>query len=417
MHSGPDRPTGGQSFDETNKETYTATNKVDFAKSSIRSRPSKIKFSREEFSTRTEGVSNQPSVPCKSQSPPTTPTQQQVLSPVASTTRATDTAVSRMASFQDIGESRGRVNGRLDSKPMKSDIHIPDGILPNSIGNKTGCSSLITPPTPPASSTLTFVDSCPKSKQAFQGTTLNLIPTETESHKGLRLTSTGGTFFRRRSMRTTKSHAPLLSGVIEDTDQVTRHSLFSGTGMPAILEAGTSGMKNSSIELNDLDSASPNLSVPIGEKHFIESGASSLSEHDGDCVEKSGQSEDSRASPNFEKHSTLKNMGDDHGGILIPSPKVVQTSCQEVKSWWMHQLYPDLHSAGTAPTTEGFEKNISGTWSESKDPFLPSVMVTNRQDVVGRFRRRKPYGGSVSEEQEAGSFGIAKRRFFNDPVA
>ncbi|KAL5966915.1 hypothetical protein TSMEX_005457 [Taenia solium] len=412
MHSGSDRPTSGQSFEDTNKEAPTAASKSDFAKSSIRTRPSKIKFSRDELNTRMESVDNPPSASSTNQSPPTTPTLQPILSPVATTIRATDTAVARMASFQDTCESRGRVNGRLDPKSLKSDTHIPDGLLSNSISNKAGGSSLLPPPTSPS---LTFVDSCTKSKQAPPNAA-NTNLSETELHKGFRLTGSSGNFFRRRSMRASKTHTSLLSGVVEDSDQVPRLSLFSGTGMPAIQEAGAGPTKNSSIELNELNTTSPSLSIPTGDKQYLDSAASSLSEQVGEVVEKSGQNESSRISPSCEKRSAMKSLTDENPGILVLTQNV-QTSCQDVKSWWMQQIHPEIPPANTTFTKDSLEKIARGAWDESVESFLPSVVVTSRQPLASRIRRRAHHGGKINERQESISFGGGKKRFLNDPVA
>uniref|UniRef100_A0A0R3W3J0 Sodium leak channel non-selective protein n=1 Tax=Taenia asiatica TaxID=60517 RepID=A0A0R3W3J0_TAEAS len=412
MHSGSDRPTSGQSFEDTNKETPTAANKSDFAKSSIRTRPSKIKFSRDELNARMESVDNPPSASSTNQSPPTTPTLQPILSPVANTIRATDTAVARMASFQDTCELRGRVNGRLDPKSLKSDTHIPDGLLSNSISNKAGGSSLLPPPTSPS---LTFVDSCTKSKQAPPNA-VNTNLSETELHKGFRLTGSSGNFFRRRSMRASKTHTSLFSGVVEDSDQVPRLSLFSGTGMPAIQEAGAGLTKNSSIELNELNTTSPSLSIPTGDKQYLDSAASSLSEQVGEVVEKSGQNESSRISPSCEKRSAMKSLTDENPGILVLTQNV-QTSCQDVKSWWMQQIHPEIPPANKTSTRDSLEKIARGAWDESVESFLPSVVVTSRQPLASRIRRRAHHGGKINERQESISFGGGKKRFLNDPVA
>ncbi|EUB62150.1 Sodium leak channel non-selective protein [Echinococcus granulosus] len=413
MHSGSDRPTSGQSFDDTNKEISTP--KADFAKSSIRTRPSKIKFSRDELNARTESVDIPPSASTTNQSPPTTPTLQPILSPVATTTRATDTAVARMAGFQDTCEARGRVNGRLDTKPLKSDTHIPDGLLSNSIGNKAGGSSLLPPPASPASPSLTFVDSCTKSKQASSNTS-SMNPPETELHKGFRVAGSSGNFLRRRSMRASKTHTSLFSGVVEDSDQLPRLSLFSGSGMPAIQEAGTGQMKNSSIELIELNTTSPSLSIPTGDKQFLDSGASSLSEQAGEILEKSGQSESTRISPSCEKRSAVKSLTDKHPEMTAFTQNV-QTSCQDVKSWWMQQIHPDLPPATTTSTNDSLEKIAGGAWDGSMESFLPSVVVTSRQPLASRIRRRAHYEGSINKRQESISFGGGKRRFLNDPVA
>ncbi|VDM31031.1 unnamed protein product [Hydatigera taeniaeformis] len=412
MHSTSDRPTSGQSFEDANKESSATANKGDFAKSSLRTRTSKIKFSRDELNARMESVDNPPSASSTNQSPPTTPTPQPILSPVATTIRATDTAVARMAGFQDTCESRGRVNGRVDSKTLKSDAHIPDGLLSNSIGNKaTGSSHL----PPPASPSLTFVDSCTKSKQALPNITNANLP-DTELHKGFRLTGSGGNFFRRRSMRASKTHTSLFSGVVEDSDQVARLSLFTGTGMPAIQEAGTGQIKNSSIELTDLNTTSPSLSIPIADKQLLDSGASSLSEHAGEVVEKSGQSEGIPNSPSCEKRSAMKNLTDEHSGLIVLTQNV-QNSCQDVKSWWMQQIHPEKPPTNTTSTNGSLEKVARGTWEGSMESFLPSVVVTSRQPLSSRIRRRAHHGTNIAGRQESMTLGGGKRRFFNDPVA
>ncbi|VUZ56904.1 unnamed protein product, partial [Hymenolepis diminuta] len=395
MHSGSDRPASGQSFEDTNKEPST----TNINKSSLRPRSSKIKFSREEFATRADSVENPPSASSNNPSPPASPTHQ-ILSPVGTTIRATDSAVARMAGFQDNCDARGqRINGRLDSKSsQKTETHAADGLLPNSIGNKSQTSS-------PSPSSLAFVDSCTKSKQ----TSPNTNPSETETHKGIRLAGSGGTFFRRRSMRSAKQHTPLLSGVVEDSDQITRHSLFSGAGMPAIQEAGTGQAKISSIELNELGAVSPGLSIPSGDKQFLESGASSVSgEHAGENFEKSGISDSSRVSPYREKRGRVSS--DEPADITVPMPSVVQTSCQDVKSWWMQQIHP--HSL--AAFGERLDKSSSGGWEVSKESFVPSVVVTNQQ--AGRLRRRGREGG-IDKESESMPFSSGKRHFVNEPVA
>lgn len=395
MHSGSDRPASGQSFEDTNKEPST----TNINKLSLKPRSSKIKFSREEFATQADSVENPPSASSNNPSPPASPTHQ-ILSPVGTTIRATDSAVARMAGFQDNCDTRGqRINGRLDSKSsQKTETHVADGLLPNSIGNKSQTSS-------PSPSSLAFVDSCTKSKQISSNTN----PNETETHKGIRLAGSGGTFFRRRSMRSAKQHTPLLSGVVEDADQITRHSLFSGAGMPAIQEAGTGQAKISSIELNELGAVSPGLSIPSGDKQFLESGASSVSgEHGGENFEKSGIIDSSRVSPYREKRGRVSS--DEPADITVPMPSVVQTSCQDVKSWWMQQIHP--HSL--AAFGDRLDKSSSGGWEVSKESFVPSVVVTNQQ--AGRIRRRGREGG-IDNEPESMPFSGGKRRFVNEPVA
>lgn len=368
-------------------------------------RPSKIKFSREEFTTRADSVENLPSASSANQSPSTTPIQQQqILSPVATTIRATDSAVARMAGLQDICESRGRVNGHLDSKPsQKTEAHIPDGFLPNSIGNKAAGSGHLTQTTSPVPTNLTFIDSSTKSKQLSLSSNLP----ETETHKPIRMTGSGGTFLRRRSVRSNKSHTPILSGLVEDTDQISRHSLFSGTGMPAIQEAGLT--KNSLIELNELDAAYPGLSIPSGDKQFQESGTSSISEHAGESLDKSGMSDSSRISPYREKRGRAPT--DEPMEIAVPTPNAVQTSCQDVKSWWMQQI----HSDSLAFISDSLEKSAAGGYDGSKETFMPSAVVTNRQSGAGRVRRRGHHGG-IDEESGSTPFSSVKRRNLDEPV-
>ncbi|VDO07851.1 unnamed protein product [Rodentolepis nana] len=395
MHSGPDRPASGQSFEDTTKDSSN----TNANKSSLKTRPSKIKFSREEFATRADSVENPPSASSNNQSPPASPTQH-ILSPVSTTIRATDSAVAKMASFHDNCESRGqRSNGRLDSKSsQKTETHLADGLIPNSIGNKSQSTS-------PSPSSLAFVDSCAKSKQ----TPTNTNPVETETHKGIRLSGSGGTFFRRRSMRSAKQHTPILSGVVEDADQITRHSLFSGAGMPAIQEAGTGQAKNSSIELNELGAIPTGLSIPSGDKQFLESGASSASgEQGGESFEKFGMSDASRVSPYREKRGRI--FSDEPTDITVPLPSVVQTSCQDVKSWWMQQIHPDCLST----VGDRLDKPPSEGWEGSKESFVPSVAVANRQTERLRRNRR---GEGADKDSESMSFSNGKRRYVNESIA
>ncbi|VDD75896.1 unnamed protein product [Mesocestoides corti] len=397
MYSGSDRPTSGQSLEEPNKDASVTTNKLDFSKASFRMRPSKIKFNREDLCSRTDSLENPLSALPMNQSPPTTPTQRHIHSPFATSIRSTDNAVSHMPGFQDACDCRSHVNGRLESKPLKPDIHISDGVIPNSISSKVEGSNLL--PTLSSSTSFTFVDSCAKSRQAGSGP-INLNSAEAEPFKNLRLANTGSTILRRRSMRSSRTPAAHLSEVVEDSDEGPRLSGFPGTGMTVIQESGAGLSKKSSVELDELKvSALSNLLASTGEH-----STSATSEISASILD-TPQNEGRRISPHYDKRASpaltnSKGSGNDNPAIVVPTQVEVQTSCQDVKSWWMQQISLDVPSLTGPSVNSSLDKMAGVTGEGNKEIFFPSMFATtSRQGVASRVRRRAQHAPAVSEGQ------------------
>lgn len=420
MHSSSDRNSGGQAADEQNKEAPIAGSKKDFSKSSFRMRSAKIKFSQDEpLVSHTENLDHLNSPPSTKQSSPSSPTRQPILSPVSTCIRAADSAVARISGFHDTCDTRGRVNGRLETKNVKLDPHLADGIFANSIGGKVG-GALVPPTSTTGGTSLTFVDSCSKTKKA--------ATSESELHKTHRFSSTSGTFLRRRSMRAPKTHT-LLSDVVEDSDEGAVQSQLFGNGMAAISETAPN---KTSMELDHLTGTQTSVSAPTGDSEpcvgqLLESAAAMLIEQTSDLLEKASQSDASlKVSPHYDKRpsSLIKGSMDDHGSAVAPTKNMVQ-NCQDVKSWWIKQMCPEtptvtagLSCTTTAATTPS-KHTAESSASSMKESFPPSVFATtSRQGVAGRIRRRAQHGGGASGGAASETIPKTTRGpFTNDPIA
>lgn len=401
MFSGPDRPPN-----IVTEEIKEGLSKRETNKSLTRSRASKIKFSslgweKEESATIVRIGSFDNYSPPTTQSPSNTSPSRAIISPKP----CADTKLPHTDGSQEVFDVnfRSKVNGRLDSKTMKT--HLTDGVISNSVGYLDGNKTLF--PTSP----LTFIDSCSEGKLKSQTTEENTSFTKhanpVDAHvKSHRVT---GNFLRRRSMRTPKSYTSL-SDVVEDSDE----GAVGYTGMLSIREnkdfvSRASDVLETSNRSSTYDQVSMDRRTPLGDQisngssvqnigKLLESAAAALMEQvdQDELTNSSNRSEGLHAYEgrlsrgHYDKRSvaTTPSKSPNADDVNAPTRNLVENSCQDVKSWWMKQISPQQEPINDVPLLK--KANESGREVHlGKESFPPSIFATtSHQGVAGRIRRR-----------------------------